>query len=208
MILLARTAVHPQTTLKVVWLSGASDPFSSTLSDAEERFLESFTLPRDQVVWSNFPFTGPCKRRHVPLPMAALSNVLQFLVASTPVYRWFAGRHWRALCASASSVLVVAGSCGAQLLRALERATPDGVAVHALALGPVAWRAPRCLDAALVGTDDGYSRVFARSLPTELVEAVPGVDHMSYLESDDVVRRVRDWILARRDAYTPTGGAP
>jgi hypothetical protein len=207
MILFARSAVHPRTTVKVVWLSGASDPFSSTLSEPEARLLESFGLPRDEVVWSNFPYAGPTTRRRVPLPLAGLSNVLQFLAASTPVYRWLAARHWRALCGSASCMLVVAGSCGAQLLRALERATPDGVAVHALALGPVAWRAPRSLQLALVGGDDGYSRAFARALPAVRVEVVPGVDHMSYLESSAVRERVRAWVRARRAAHVHAGGA-
>jgi hypothetical protein len=214
MILFRRTTVHPRTTSKIVWLSGASDPFSSALSVPEERLLEHLLghllgpleLARGEVVWANFPYAGPTTRRRVPLPVAALSNVLQFLLASTPIYRWLAARHWRALCSSASSVLVVAGSCGAPLLRALEPATPVGVRVHALALGPVAWRAPRCLELALVGTRDGYSRAFTRAFPATQVVAVTGVDHMSYLESDEVQERVRDWIRARCAAQTNAGG--
>lgn len=207
MILFARGAVHTRTATKVVWLSGASDPFSSALSGAEERLLASFDVPREEIVWSNFPYAGPSSLRRVPLPLAALSNVLQFLVASTPVYRWFAARHWRALCDSTSCVLVVAGSCGAQLLRALERTSPAGVRVHALALGPVSWRAPRGLERALVGTADGYSRMFTRTYPSARVDAVAGVTHMDYLESEDVLRRVREWVRDRREASGNVGGA-
>jgi len=194
----ASATVHPRTAAKIVWISGASDPFSSALSDAEERLLASLGVARDEVVWSNFPYAGATTRRRVPLPVAALSNVLQFLSASTPAYRWLAARHWRALCGSTTCVLLVAGSCGAQLLRALERATPAGVRVHALALGPVAWRAPRCLDVAILGARDRYSRVFLRSASAKRVEVVAGVGHMDYLESDEVRRRVRDWVLERR----------
>jgi hypothetical protein len=78
--------------------------------------------------------------------------------------------------------------------------------VQALALGPVAWRAPRCLELALVGTRDGYSRAFTRAFPATRVVAVTGVDHMSYLESDEVQERVRDWIRARCAAQTNAGG--
>lgn len=84
MILFARSAVHPRTAAKIVWLSGASDSFSSALSDAEERPHESFGVPREEIVRPYLPYTGPKTQRRVPLPVAGLSNVLQFLVATTP----------------------------------------------------------------------------------------------------------------------------
>jgi len=84
MILFARRAVHQRTAAKIVWLSGASDPFSSALIDAEERLLESLCIPREEVVWPYFPYAGPKTQRRVPPPVAGLSNVLHFLVASTP----------------------------------------------------------------------------------------------------------------------------
>lgn len=204
MIHFARPAVHPPSALKVVWLSGASDPFSAALSEAEERLLSSCGLAEDELVRANFPYAGSVVRRRVPLPLAALSNVLQFLVASTPLLRWVCGRHWRALCCATPYVIVVAGSCGAQLLRALEHATPPGVTVRALALGPVAWRPPRSLELALVGADDGYSRRFARAIPPDLVEACAGVGHMDYLRSDAVTLRVRAWVALQRQR---SGGA-
>ena len=91
-------------------------------------------------------------------------------------------------------MLVLTGSCGAELLRTVEAATPPSVAVHALALGPVAWVAPRSLSLAVLGARDRIASAFLRRWQAPSVAAVDGVGHMEYLESADVLQIVMRWI--------------
>ncbi|MEZ6015035.1 MAG: hypothetical protein R3F49_07980 [Planctomycetota bacterium] len=204
--LLVRPAAFEHAPLRVVWISGASDPRACGLSDAQAALLRACAA--DDSVATNFPFVAGRPAREVPLWIASLSNLVQFLSASTPLFRWAAARHWRALCASSERVLVIAGSCGAQLLRALERATPPGVEVRAIALGPVAWRAPACLEVALVGERDRIARPFVRAGGGARVVSVPGVGHMDYLASELVLGAVRGWVRAHMESWSASRAAP
>jgi|JI10StandDraft_1071094.scaffolds.fasta_scaffold243786_2 hypothetical protein len=186
--------VFTPTPYKLVWMSGASDPWSSALSEAEARCLASAEAPAGHVVEANFPYAGPRRVRRVPLALASVSNVAQFLVASTPLLRRLAVAHWVALCSSTPRVHVVVGSCGAQLLRALEPVTPPGTTVAALALGPVAWRLPRSVELAVVGDRDPLARVFLRRRERCEVQLAPGVGHLGYLDSEAVREQVTAWL--------------
>jgi hypothetical protein len=199
LIHVAPTAVHPWSPSKLVWLSGASDPRTCALSSAQLDLLESCG-PTD-VCARNFPYVEPRRwagRRPPGLLLASTSNVLQFALASTPLFRRATGRHWAALCASTQQLLVVAGSCGAQFLRQLEPITPLDVALHSLALGPVAWRAPRSLELAVIGGRDRIARI-VEGMPRAVEVVRPaGVGHMGYLADESVRRVVREWVRLKR----------
>lgn len=199
MNLFAPPAIHPHTPYKVAWLSGASDPWSCALAEDEANWLSSLGLPAAHVLDANFPYTGPRQRRCVPLALASVANLAQFGWASTPLWRRAAAAHWRALCESTPRVLVVVGSCGAQLLRALAPVTPPGVRIEALGLGPVAWGTARGLELAILGARDVVARPFVRALGCPVV-IVDGVGHMGYLGSLAVRERARAWVQQRLEA--------
>jgi len=184
------------TRTRLLWLSGRSDPSSVALSPAQRSLLQGCqdTYPDLDVVPCNFPYRGDSSWRGVPLPLAALRNGAQFLAAAWPAQRRQAEVVWRTVCSDARRVLVLTGSCGAELLRTVEGATPPDVAVSALALGPVAWRAPQSLSLAVVGDRDRIAAAFVRRWRVPYLTEVAGVGHMDYLETAEVRRIVVRWI--------------
>ncbi len=181
---------------RLVWLSGRSDPTSVALSPAQRALLQrcSSVSPELDIVTSNFPYHGEQHWRAVPLPLAAWRNGAQFLTARWPKKAAHARMAWRAMCAGASRVLVITGSCGAELLRTIEPATPAGVTVASLGLGPVAWSAPRSLTLAVLGSKDRIARPFVAAWRSPRTVSIQGVGHMDYLDSADVQKCVEQWI--------------
>lgn len=204
MIYAAPTAVHRWTPSKLVWMSGASDLRRCALTSAQLQLLAS--CGRADVCTRNFPYTdrSTTGRGGAPgLLLASASNALQFVVASTPLFRRATRRHWAALCASTQRLVVIAGSCGAQFLHQLEPITPPDVTLHTLALGPVAWRAPRSLQVAIIGTRDRIARI-AAGVPRSVEVVRPkGVGHMGYLADETVCRIVREWVRSKDDPDSP-----
>jgi hypothetical protein len=187
MILSEPPARHPFTPLKVVLLSGLSDPSTCALSAAQTRFLASLAAPEESKIYWNFPYLpSPGARRDPPLWLASLRNLRQFLQASRPAYR----AHWHALAASAESLVVITGSCGLEIFNhCLEAGDPVG---HLFALGPVARARPAVPHTLVQGTRDPFSRVFFRKCDVEL----PGVGHMTYLGDSRVQRLVNDYLCS------------
>ena len=182
---------------RLVWLSGRSDPTSVALSPPQRGLLEHCrrVSPALDIVTSNFPYCGERHWKPVPLPLAAWRNGAQFLSARWPKNAAHARTAWRAVCAGASRVLVITGSCGAELLRTVEPATPAGVTVLSLGLGPVAWSAPRSLALAIVGSRDRIAKPFVAAWRSPRPIFVQGIGHMDYLESADVHHCVGQWIV-------------
>jgi len=172
---------------KIVLLTGLSDPSTCALSAAQTRFLASLAAPESAKIYLNFPYlASPKARRDPPLWLASIRNTQQFLQASRATHR----EHWRALAASADSLIVITGSCGLEIFNHCVRAN-DPVR-HVFALGPVAWKRPSVPHTLIRGTRDPFSWAFFRKCDVEL----SGVGHMNYLDDSRVQRLINDYLCS------------
>jgi hypothetical protein len=193
---------HPVTPLKVVLLSGLSDPATCALSPTQAQFLSALEAPESCKVYWNFPYL-PCPdrpRREPPLWLASLRNARQFLLASRHAYRAAARRHWQALTASAEEVVVITLSCGLEILNnCLGTGPVPGIRV--VALGPVAWQFP-CVPCTLVqGAHDHVSRSFFKDGDV----IVPGVGHMGYLRDHRVLALINERLCCNTSRSSARG---
>ncbi|HVR39186.1 MAG TPA: hypothetical protein VMU84_08815 [Thermoanaerobaculia bacterium] len=187
MILSEPPVQHPFTTMKVVWLSGLSDPATCALSAKQERFLDALDVPHESKIYWNFPYVPSTQApREVPLWLASLRNAHQFISASRPAYRNAARRHWRALADSTDALFVITGSCGLEILNHCIDETDADRIVRVIALGPVARTRPNVPCTLVRGTNDPISKFYFPDCDVVL----HGAGHMSYLDDPRVVQLV------------------
>jgi len=173
--------------LQIAFLTGQSDPRGSALSPSQEAFLDALPAPAGWKVRVNFPYpevTPP--HRPMPLLRASWNNARQFLVSRrTP----FALRHrppLLALLGKAERTLLLAGSCGLELLANLDLPARELGRLHVFAYGAVAWRRPACDLRQVRGRRDRVSRVLSRVGPGRSDAWVAG-GHLDYLEDPEVL---------------------
>lgn len=183
-------ARHPFNPVKVLLVSGLSDPTTCALTDPQRRFLAAVGVPEEWKVYWNFPYLPSDRRRQTPpLWLASVRNGRQFLAASTAGYRAAATRHWRAAADSAARLLVVTNSCGLEIVnRCCE--PDDAGRVSVLALGPVASGPPRLPTTLVQGTADYVSRLFVRRPHVRL----PGLGHMEYVQHPRVLQLANEGV--------------
>ena len=128
--------------LQVAFFTGPVPAQSPALSPQQLRFLAG--LPRDpalRCVARDFPYTaGASAWRSAPLWRASLRNVANFLHARSTGFATTHAPGLRTLLASADHTLLLAGSCGLELLAGLRLPPALLRRVSVLAYGPVARR--------------------------------------------------------------------
>lgn len=165
--------------VQLCFLTGRSDPGNTALSPAQLGFLRALPLADDERVEANFPYdepTGPWRR--TPLPLASVRNGRDHLGSRHPR---FAERHADAVrerFARADRTLVLAGSCGLELLANLRLGREVLERVQVLAYGPVARRAPDVELEVVVGRADLLARPWAAR-----ADHVIASGHLDYLGS-------------------------
>ena len=117
---------HAFTPQKVVLLSGLSNPATCGLSAVQKQFLAGLHVPEAWKVYWNFPYLACPEGSDTPLWRASLHNFQQFILASGRRYRRAARAHSRALVHSTEHLLVVALSCGLEILNSV-LAAGDGI---------------------------------------------------------------------------------
>ncbi len=176
-------ALHPLTKLKVVLLSGLSDPQTTALSDGQTAFLAALDAPEEAKIYRNFPYVPCAERRKAPtLWLASWRNGVQFLAASRNPYRDAARAHWRALVDSTERLVVITLSCGTEIVNHCADETDAGRDIQVIALGPVARRRPELPHTLVQGARDYISKAFFRHADVEL----DGVHHLNYLDNEQV----------------------
>lgn len=172
---------------QVAFLTGQSDPRRCALSAAQHAFLDALPLPEPAKLRRNFPYadaTAP----HAPTPLwrASVNNGWQFLVSRRG---GFAARHRDSilrLIDRAERTLLLAGSCGAELLNNL-RLPPDALArVGVFAFGPVARALPACRLYTVRGARDWLSRAFVAH-----ADLLVDCGHLDYLANPRVLAACR-----------------
>ncbi len=184
MIVFSQPVVHPSTPIKVVLLSGLSDPTSCALSRSQQQFLDRLSVPRDSKIYANFPYLPPdrAEQASVPLPLAGWRNLSQFLRAWKSPYREHAVAHWDSLVSSCDGLLVVTISCGLEILNACLSTGIRPAELEVLALGPVAWDRPPVPHTLVRGHRDYVLNPLFRSVDVVL----PRVGHLNYLNNPAV----------------------
>jgi len=168
--------------LQVAFITGQSDPGRCALSPAQEAFLDTLPVPAAGRVRRNFPYaadTPPHRKAHVI--QASWHNARQYQASRAPA---FGDRHRLAvlqLIAGADHTVLLAGSCGLELLANLNLPDPALCRLHVFAYGPVARHRPACETYVVRGRRDWIARAWGRSADL-LVDA----GHMDYLQNAEV----------------------
>lgn len=205
MILHLPPVEHPVTPVKVVLLSGLSDPATCALSYIQTQFLASLDVPEAWKVYRNFPYVAcTLPRGDPPLWRASLRNLRQFLHAGRPPYRDAARQHWQALAASTDRLVVITLSCGLEIVNHCIEPTAAGPALEILALGPVAWKAPPVSCTLVQGERDYLSKLFFRNCPVTL----EGLGHMDYLRHPQVRQLAQALCGSTSNSSAPASTSP
>lgn len=192
MIIRRNPIEHPPTRLKVVLMSGLSDPSDCALSQIQRRFLDRLSVPIEQKIYANFPYIPPERPEQSPVPilLASWRNLSQFLGAPRSRYRQHSIPHWQALAGSCQGLLVITISCGLQILNSCLASGIRPAEMEVLALGPVAWNRPPVPHRLIRGSRDYVVNPLFRSADRVL----PGVGHMNYLDSPAVLELAEEQI--------------
>lgn len=186
-------AVFPRSDYKLAILTGLSDPACCHLSPAQERFLRAIAMPEEWKVYRNFPWIDEsAPHAEVSLVRASLANGWHYLRARTADHREKAQRHLTQLCSSATrGVILITGSCGAEILRRSLEASLASRIRHVFALGPVAPRPPGVPCTVIQGERDWISRPFL-SDPDRII---PGAGHLDYWDHPLVREEIEATLL-------------
>lgn len=180
--------------LRVVFLTAQTDPRGCELSPLQERFLRSLPLEDAERGERNFPFRPGPAHREMPVPAASRHVGAQLarsaLPGFGPRYRPEVTRELR----RAARTLVLAGSCGLELLRVLDLDAEVLRRVHVLAYGPVSRGLPACGVTTVVADGDRISRLFRPRVD----HRVPG-GHLDYLHRPEM-RDLATQVVARQRA--------
>ena len=142
----------------------------------------------------NFPYpevTPP--HRPAPLPRASWNNARQFLASRRAA---FAARHrppLLALLARAERTLLLAGSCGLELLANLDLPARELGRLHVFAYGAVCRRRPACDVRQVRGRRNWISRALTR-IDLDRCDAWVAGGHLEYLEDPEVLALCRAFL--------------
>ncbi|AWH32251.1 hypothetical protein [Stenotrophomonas sp. SAU14A_NAIMI4_8] len=189
----------PPIHLQIAFLCGQSDPARCALSPAQLQFGQALLAPGRRLHPCNFPYdaqTAPFRR--VPLLSASWHNSRQYLRSRQPA---FARRHAAAvtdLLLAAPHTLLLAGSCGLELLANLQLPAALSQRFSVLAYGPVARHAPAAARLqVLVGRQDWISRAGWRGARQWVRSG-----HMDYLQQAPVLTQAHA-MIARIEQALP-----
>lgn len=125
--------------LQIAFLTGQSDPASCALSTEQGAFLRQLQGTGRQLVDCNYPYRrNSAPHRRTPLWRASLSNARQYLAARHARLAEADRKRVHALLDQRPMTLLLAGSCGLQLLTALQ--LPDALRARLAVL-----RTARCV---------------------------------------------------------------
>lgn len=179
--------------LQLAFLTGQSDPGGWSLSPLQARFGQALLAAGRRLHPTNFPYREPCPpHRPVPLLAASWHNTRMVLASRRSD---FGPRHRDGvlrLLEAAPHTVVLAGSCGLELLANLRLPAQALARVSVFAYGPVARGAPEVARLQVVcGRSDWISRLGWRGPALR----VPG-GHLGYLSHPEVLAYARGFVAA------------
>lgn len=183
----------------IVIFTGQSSFLHSRLSPEQERFL-GCVAPGFEPLRAGFPFHSEMLEAagEPGLLAASMRNAAQAIASVwAPGYRAvLRGTLQRLADRTARALILVAGSCGLQLINAvwLELKVPPGLAVRVVALGPACFgrfRIERARITVIQGRRDRWSRLLYRGPVDRLADC----GHLDYWTNDEVRRVVAAELL-------------
>jgi hypothetical protein len=182
---------EPAAPLQLAFITGQSDPQRCELSPAQRAFGEALLAPGRWLYPQNFPYgLRASAHRQVPLWLASWHNASQYLLSRREA---FAHRHRhavQAVLARAPHTVLLAGSCGLELLANLQLPPDTLQRVSVFAYGPVARQTPAVARLQAVrGQSDWIARLGWRGAAV----GVPG-GHLDYLQHTDVLAMARAFV--------------
>lgn len=177
-----------RTRLQLAFLTGQSDPARCALSPQQRAFGQALLAPGRVLHPCNFPYDATTPD-HQPAALLAASwhNTRHYLRSRRPGFAAAHGPALAQLLQAAPHTLLLAGSCGLELLANLELPPALAQRCSVLAYGPVARRAPRVAQLqVLVGRQDWVSRLGWRGARQWIDSG-----HMDYLQQPAVLAIAR-----------------
>lgn len=170
--------------VQIAFLTGRSDPDSCALSPIQQAFLERLAGPGRLLVPYNFPYE-PNGRAHRPtgLLQASLNNYREYRNSRHPAYRQRYRPAVKALLQRAPRTVLLAGSCGLELLFNLQLEVEELARTFVFAYGPVARALPDCHCVVVLGRRDWLCRPFVGASSYDV-----DCGHLEYLRHDHVHR--------------------
>ncbi len=177
-----------RTRLQLAFLTGQSDPARCALSPQQRAFGQALLEPGRVLHPCNFPYDAATPD-HQPAALLAASwhNTRHYLRSRRPGFAAAHGPALAQLLQAAPHTLLLAGSCGLELLANLELPPALAQRCSVLAYGPVARRAPQVAQLqVLVGRQDWVSRLGWRGARQWIDSG-----HMDYLQQPAVLAIAR-----------------
>lgn len=171
--------------LQIAFLTGQSDPASCALSAQQRDFLHRLQGDGRLLVACNYPYrAGMAPHRRIPLWRASVSNARQYLGARAARVPQDDRLRVQAMLAQAPMTVLLAGSCGLQLLTALQLPQDLRARLAVFAFGPVC-HAPASF--AQLYSVQGRGDWISRALFRGPVQLAPACGHMDYLRNAAVL---------------------
>ncbi|WP_445765993.1 hypothetical protein [Rheinheimera sp.] len=188
-------------TVAVVFLTGQSNKQSCALSPVQQAFMQQLLAEGVTGVPLNFPYNSALlPYRQVNLFSASLANSRLYLSSRRGSFKAQYREAVAAVLSRYSKTLVLAGSCGIELLNNLQLDASFSSRLHILAYGPVG-RCRPAFDTTLVqGQQDWLSRWFFPAVDIRIDSG-----HMAYLQSAQLLDIARSLITQLRETVPDAG---
>ena len=177
--------------LLVCFLTGRSDRANTALSPAQAGFLDAVPIAARERLDVNFPYapaSGPWRR--TPLPIASVRNARDYLAARRPGFASAHAAAVREVLTRADRTLVLAGSCGLELLANLGLDAEALARLHVVAYGPMARSRPAVSLETVTGASDALARWSTARWHPDTGATTPGhridAHHLDYLASPEL----------------------
>lgn len=183
--------------LQIAFFTAQADPRTCALSPVQAAFLDPWRdRPHVAIVERNFPYdsaVAPARCR--PLWRESVSVARQYCGAKRQVFAAKRQTCMRALLAQADETVLLAGSCGLELLRRLGLSAADYAQISFVGYGVVAKQRPPCPGILVLGESDWIARGRGPA-PDRLVNC----GHLDYLANADFAALCNDFIERRLSA--------
>lgn len=182
--------------LQAIFLTGQSDKRSCSLAPDQEQTAQVLGKLGLDVYPLNFPYQEQmAPYQKIPIIRASIANLRMYLQSRREE---FANRYRPQFCERISQhafTLVLAGSCGLEIINNLR--LPDEIKkkLHIFAYGPVARKQPDISCTLVQGRRDWLSKYFFSR-----VDVVVNCGHMDYLQWPDVLRALKATVLRLQKA--------
>ncbi|APO94302.1 hypothetical protein [Xanthomonas vesicatoria] len=178
--------------LQIAFLTGQSDPARCALSAEQLAFLHMLQGPGRRLLTCNYPYwLVSAPHRRIPLWRASLSNARQYLQARAGRVAEADRARVGALLQQAPMTVLLAGSCGLQVLTALQLPQALRARLAVFAYGPVC-RAPATFSRLRVV--QGQGDWISRALFDAAAELTPTCGHMDYLRDAAVLASCQTFV--------------